>query len=396
MPPVLPLTDAKIKNLAPKEKPYKVFDGRGLYLEVYPHGSKMWRVKYRFEGKDRRVSLGAYPEVGLREARDKAAEVRLKLRDGNDPAASIKRVEEEKTTFQEVVDDWAGRFLVLSQTAPATIKRKRIFLDKHILPTLGPMPMREIDPPVILKLMRKIEAQGHLETAHRVKMICSQIFRFGVAGGQVDRDPTQDLRGAVPPPKVKHRASIIDPAKIAKLLKDVWNYGGHAVVCHALKILPYVFVRPGELRHACWDEIDWPEKLWRIPAEKMKMKTPHLVPLSSQVIEILENLKKHTGRHHFLFPGHRNYDRPMSDMAVNAALRYLGYSSEEITGHGFRSMASTILNEQGYNRDWIERQLAHTERDGVRAAYNYAEYLPERRKMMQAWADYLDLLRLGV
>ena len=274
--------------------------------------------------------------------------------------------------------------------------KKRLFLDKHILPFIGNLPIREIDPPVILnKLMRPVEARGHLETVHRIKMICGQIFRFGVATGAAARDPTQDLKSAVPPPKVTHRASIIEPSRIARLLNDIHNYNGHAVTCHALKLLPLIFVRPGELRHAEWSEIDWKEGQWRIPPEKMKMRITHIVPLARQSLEILESLKRYTGNHKFLFPGQRGDDRPMSDAAINAALRYLGYSGEEITGHGFRSMASTILNEKGYNRDWIERQLAHTEKDNVRAAYNYAEYLPERRRMMQEWADYLDSLRLA-
>ena len=395
MPPVLPLSDARIKSLGPKEKPYKVFDGQGLYLEVYPNGSKLWRIKYKYEGKDRRVSLGAYPEISLKDARIELAKVRLMLREGGNPTAPPRPPEESKgITFGQVAEDWAGRFL--AQTAPATVKKKKMFLDKHIIPVLGNVPIKDIGPQLVLnKLMRPIEARGHLETAHRVKMLCGQIFRFAVAIGEADRDPTQDLKGAVPPPRVTHRATIIEPSKIARLMNDIYNYNGHAVVCHALKLLPLFFVRPGELRHAEWAEIDWTEKQWRIPAEKMKMRVPHIVPFSRQALEILEDLKPYTSRHKFVFPGQRGNDRPMSDAAINAALRYLGYSGDDITGHGFRSMASTILNEKGYNRDWIERQLAHTEHDAVRAVYNYAEYLPERRKMMQDWADYLDSLRLS-
>ncbi len=393
-----PLTDAKVRSLVPRERSYKVFDGHGLYLEVYPHGSKLWRIKYRFDGKDRRLSLGPYPEVGLKDARAEASKVRLKLRDGVDPATpkAGSTLQTSEPTFRDVAEDWAGRFL--AQSEPATVKKKRLFLDKHILPTIGEMSIRKIDPPTILNLlMRPLEDRGQLETAHRLKFLCGQIFRYAIATGQADRDPTQDLRGAVPPPMVTHRATMVDPKKIGPLLRDLYNYDGHVVVQHALMLLPLVFVRPGELRHAEWGEIDWADRLWRIPAGKMKkvkFGLPHLVPLARQSIEILENLKRYTGGRKYLFPGQRGNDRPMSDMAVNAALRYLGYTGNEITGHGFRAMASTILNEKGYNRDWIERQLAHVERDNVRAAYNYAEYLPERRRMMQDWADYLESLRL--
>ena len=284
--------------------------------------------------------------------------------------------------------DWEGQFLDELETA--IIKKKKIQLNGHVYPILGDLPITDITPVDILeRLLRPIQAKGMLETAHRVKLLCSQIFRFAVAIGKIDRDPTHDLRGAMPSPKVKHRSTILDPAQISRLLNDLHTYNGHIVVQHALKLQPLVFVRPGELRHAEWAEIDWEEAQWRIPAHKMKMKAPHIVPLASQALCIIESLHEVTGNHKYLFPGQRGIDRPMSDAAVNAALRYLGYSGDVITGHGFRAMASTILNEKGYNRDWIERQLAHSERDGIRAAYNYAEYLPERRKMMQDWADYL-------
>ena len=288
----------------------------------------------------------------MKEAREKAALIRQKIRDGKNPAEKA-APKDHGVTFGVVAEDWAGRFLVLSQRAPATIKKMRLFLDKHILPVIGSAPIKSIDSPTILnQLLRPIESRGQLETAHRAKGLCSQIFRFAVATGQADRDPTQDLRGAVPPQNVKHRSSFVDPSRISQLLKDIHNYTGHVVTRHALKMLPYVFVRPGELRHAEWSEIDFSEKLWRIPPEKMKkvkFSIPHLVPLSNQVITVLESLKEYTGANKYLFPGQRGNDRPLSDMAINAALRYLGYSGDDITGHGFRSMASTILNEKGYN-----------------------------------------------
>ncbi|GHV56358.1 integrase [Deltaproteobacteria bacterium] len=388
------LSDMKIKSLKPSAKAYKAFDGQGLYLEVMPNGSKKWRYRYLYQGQDKRITLGTYPTMGLKEARTKAEDERRLLAESKDPLQERHIVSQEASelTFLEVAREWEKQFF--ANWRAATVKKKRIQLNGHIYSIIGDLPIKQITPVLILeKVLRPIQTKGQLETAHRAKMLCSQIFRFAVATGQADRDPTQDLRGAMPTPKVKHHATIIEPVKLVKLLNDIQNYNGHVIVRYALRLLPLVFVRPGELRHAEWSEIDWPDAQWRIPAEKMKMRLPHLVPLSRQAVDILKSLFPFTGGHKFVFPGQRGHDRPMSDAAVNAALRYLGYSGEEITGHGFRSMASTILNEKGYNRDWIERQLAHTERDNVRAAYNYAEYLPERRRMMQEWADYLDSLR---
>jgi len=398
MPPRTPLTEIKIKNLAKKEKAYKVFDGQGLYLEVMPNGSKKWRLKYRLKGVEKRISLGGYPEVSLKDARLSIAEVKKALRDGKDPVAERRGSAEEglaalpSPSFAQVTEDWLKRFS--PHWAPKTVKKKLEHLRNHILPATGERPIAEITPSEFLaKVLRPIESRGTLETAHRAKMLSGQVFRFAVASGIINADPTQTLKGALPPAAIKHRASITDPARITKLLRDLDNYDGHIVVRYALKLTPLLFVRPGELRHAEWPEINLEEAIWRIPAEKMKMKTPHLVPLATQAVTLLAELREYTGANKWVFPGLRAGDRPMSDAAVNAALRYLGYEKEEISAHGFRSMASTLLNEQGYNRDWIERQLAHSERDGVRAAYNYAEYLPERRKMMQDWADYLDGLR---
>ncbi len=385
------LSDVKIKSLKPLDKPYKAFDGQGLFLEVMPNGNKKWRFRYLYQGQDKRITLGTYPTMGLKEARTAAEDNRRLLAEKKDPLKerhTVIALPEKPLTFLDVAKDWEGQFLDELETA--TIKKKKIQLNGHVYPILGDLPITDITPVDILeRLLRPIQAKGMLETAHRVKLLCSQIFRFAVAIGKIDRDPTHDLRGAMPSPKVKHRSTILDPAQISRLLNDLHTYNGHIVVQHALKLQPLVFVRPGELRHAEWTEIDWEEAQWRIPAHKMKMKAPHIVPLASQALCIIESLHEVTGNHKYLFPGQRGIDRPMSDAAVNAALRYLGYTGDVITGHGFRAMASTILNEKGYNRDWIERQLAHSERDGIRAAYNYAEYLPERRKMMQDWADYL-------
>ena len=387
------LSDVKIKALKSADKPYKAFDGQGLFLEVMPNGHKKWRFRYLHQGQDKRITLGTYPTMGLKEARSAAEDNRRLLAAKKDPlqerhAEAVAEPVEAPLTFMDVARDWEDQFL--DEMHAATIKKKKMQLNCHVYPVLGDLPIKEIGPMDILeRVLRPIQAKGMLETAHRAKLLCSQIFRFAVATGKVDRDPTHDLRGAMPSPKVKHRSTILDPTQIAKLLRDIHNYNGHIVVQHALKLQPLVFVRPGELRHAEWAEIDWQEAQWRIPDHKMKMRVTHIVPLATQALAILESLHEYTGNHKYLFPGQRGVGRPMSDAAINAALRYLGYSGDAITGHGFRAMASTILNEKGYNRDWIERQLAHSERDGIRAAYNYAEYLPERRKMMQDWADYL-------
>lgn len=388
------LTDVKVKNLQPKDKLYRIFDGHGygLYLEVLPNGSKKWRLKYRNEGRYKCITLGTYPETGLKEARSKAVDQKRLLESGKDPLTERHRERPTLFTFAHLTQDWQKRFF--SSWDEKTQKKKLIHLTNYVLPALGRLPVNEITPAVILnKLLRPIEERGRIETAHRTKMMCSQIFRYGVATGQAERDPTQDLRGALTPVNASRRATIIDPDRIGELLNAIDLYNGFVVVRYALKLAPLLFVRPGELRQAEWTEINWDEALWRIPAEKMKkvkVGIPHFVPLARQAIEMLRELQSVTGENKWVFPGQRANGRSMSDMAMNVALRTLGYSKEDICAHGFRSMASTILNEQGYNRDWIERQLAHTERDGVRAAYNYAEYLPERRKMMQDWADYLD------
>ena len=395
MPPKSPLTEIKIKSLAPKEKAYKVFDGQGLYLEVMPNGSKKWRLKYRLGGVEKRISLGGYPEVPLKDARLSIAEIKKTIRSGKDPVAERRGSTEDaieastSLSFAQITEDWLGRFS--PQWSSKTVKKKREHLNNHLLPIIGERPISEITPSEFLNtVLRPIESRGTVETAHRVKMLAGQIFRFAVATGIINIDPTQTLKGALPPAIIKHRASITDPTRIPKLLHDLDTYNGHVVVSYALKLSPLLFVRPGELRHAEWAEINLAEATWRIPAEKMKMKITHIVPLATQAVALFTELRECTGSNKWVFPGLRTGDRPMSDAAVNAALRYLGYDKEDISAHGFRSMASTLLNEQGYNRDWIERQLAHSERDGVRAAYNYAEYLPERRQMMQAWADYLD------
>jgi integrase len=390
------LTDIKLKSLKPKEKLYAVTDEKGLSIEVPPKGSKRWRFKYRFGGKQKRLSLGIYPEVSLREAREKRDACRKQVAGGIDPSDLRKAEKLELAgheSFEFVTREWHAKYKHnwSYDHAKRTIER----FEKNVFPWLGRLNINDIKPPELLAVLRRIEDRGALDTAHRVHQQCGQVFRYGIATGKAERDTAADLKGALAPVRTKHHASITEPVKIGELMRAINGYSGYFITACALKLAPLVFVRPGELRNAEWSEFDLDAAEWRIPAEKMKMRTLHIVPLSKQAIAILNDLNALTGRDKFLFPSNRTKERPMSDNTINGALRRLGYTKDEMTGHGFRSMASTLLNEQGWNRDAIERQLAHSERDGVRAAYNYAEYLPERKKMMQAWADYLDGLAAG-
>ncbi len=391
----MPLTNTAILNAKPGAKPIKLFDGGGLYLEVAPGGGKWWRLKYRVGGKEKRLSLGVFPVVTLKEARSRRDEARKAIASGVDPGDQRKAVQAAQgaaqLSFEVVAREWFEKFKPTwkSNHADKIIRR----LERDIFPWLGARPIADVTAPDLLKALRRIEARGALETAHRAQQNCGQVFRYAVATGRAERDPTGDLRGALPPARETHHASITDPKAIGELLRALHSYKGSLATCCALRLAPLVFVRPGELRRAEWSEIDIAAAEWRIPGEKMKMGALHVVPLSSQAIAILDELRPLTGHGRYVFPSVRSSKRPMSENTVLAALRRLGYTSEQMTGHGFRSMASTLLNEQGWNRDAIERQLAHAERDNVRAAYNYAEHMPERRKMMQAWSDYLDMLR---
>ncbi len=390
------LTDTAIRNAKPKEKPYKLADGGGLHVLVTREGSKLWRLKYRVGGIEKLLSFGKYPQVTLQEAREKALEAKRDLRTGIDPSHAKKAQKASASgadTFETIAREWFEKF---SPTwSPSHGERIIRRLERDIFPWIGKRPIGEIKAPELLAVLRRIEERGAVETAHRASQNCGQVFRYAVATGRADRDPSGDLRGAIPPTKAKHHASITDPKEIGGLLRAIDDYEGGLIVRCALRLAPLVFTRPGELRRAEWKEIDWDKAEWSIPGEKMKMREKHIVPLSRQAIEILHELQPLTGEGQYLFPSPRSWDRPMSENAVLAALRRMGYSGDQMTGHGFRSMASTLLNEQGWNRDAIERQLAHAERDEIRASYNYAQYMPERRKMMQAWADYLDQLRQG-
>lgn len=398
------LTDIKVKKakggITPDgretSKRYKMGDSRGLYLEVSPNGGKWWRLKYRFDGKEKRLSLGVYPDISLKDARERREELRRQIANGIDPAIVRKEEKEiaaDKNCFETVAREWHSKFS--ANWTEGHTNRTLIRIENDVFPWLGKRNINEITSPDLLVVLRRVEDRGALETAHRINQICGQIFRYAIATGRAERDIAADLRGALPPTRVKHHSSITEPKQVGELIRAINSYGGSFVTAVALKLSPLLFVRPGELRQAEWDEIDFENREWRIPAEKMKMREVHIVPLCTQAIRLLNELKALTGKGKYLFPSNRTATRPMSNNTINASLRRLGYTKEEMTAHGFRSMASTILNEQGWNRDAIERQLAHSEKDGIRAAYNYAQYLPERIKMMQAWADYLDGLAYG-
>ena len=373
-------------------------DERGLYLEVRPEGGKWWRLRYWLNSKEGRLSLGTYPDVSLKMARERRDEARRLIAQGIDPSDARKAQKavtvEDENTFERVAREWFAKFQPNWSASHGNRIMRRFELD--VFPWLGSRPIREIEPQELLTVIQRIEGRGAVETAHRALQNCGQVFRYAVATGRAGRDPCGDLRGAIPPSKEKHHASIIEPKLIAPLLRNLDNYQGSFVVGCALRLAPLVFVRPGELRHAEWMEVNLEALEWRIPGHKMKMREQHIIPLSRQSITIIQELHPLTGHGRYLFPSERTLSRPMSENTVNGALRRMGYSKDEMTGHGFRSMASTLLNELGFNRDWIERQLAHAERDNIRAAYNFAQHLPERRKMMQAWADHLDALKTGV
>lgn len=400
----MPLSDIRLKALKPKVKPdgtstskaYKVTDEKGLYVEVTPTGSKLWRFKYRFEGKEKLLSVGRYPEISLKQARERRDDLRKQVAAGIDPSEARKAEKLSKAgmeSFETVTREWhlKHKHNWSAEHAERTLTR----FEKNVFPWLGSKKVNDISAPELLVVLRRIESRGALDTAHRTHQQCGQVFRYAVATGRAERDPSLDLKGALPPVKTKHHASLTDAKQIGELLRAINGYSGYFPTQCALRFAPLVFVRPKELRSAEWSEFDLGNAEWRIPAEKMKMGILHIVPLSKQALAILEELKPFTGSGKYLFPSNRTKERPMSDNTINGALRRLGFTKDEMTGHGFRSMASTLLNEQGWNRDAIERQLAHSEKDGVRAAYNYAEYLPERKKMMQSWADYLDGLAGG-
>lgn len=393
---VMPLTELACKNAKSADKTVKLFDSGGLYLQVNQNGSKWWRLKYRFDGKEKLLAIGVYPEVTLSRARDQRDDAKRQIKNGVCPSEKKKtekllRHVAKENSFKAVGEEW---YKSRSKNwAPNTAKKMKHFLEKALYPWLANRPIAEIKAPELLAVLKAIEKRGKLELAHRIRECAGQVFRYAIATGRAERDPSADLKGALPPVRQKHHASIIDPKKIGELLKAIDGYQGSLIAKCAMQLAPLVFVRPGELRHAEWSEFDLENKQWRIPAAKMKMRDAHIVPLSRQALEILNAVQPFTGRGRYVFPSMRSENRPMSENTVNAGLRRLGYDKSEMTGHGFRSMASTLLHEQGWPHDAIERQLAHSERNSVVAAYNYAQHIPKRTEMMQAWADFLDELK---
>ena len=393
----MPLSDIKIRNAKPAEKPVRLFDERGLYLEVSPAGGKWWRLKYRFAGKEKRLSLGVYPDVSLKDARDSREECRKMLASGVDPSENRKArksasSDRASNSFEVVTREWFAKFS--SGWAASHSGRILEFFERDVFPWLGDRAISDVTAKDLLGVIRRIEGRGALDTAHRARGRCGQVLRYAVATGRCDRDPSVDLRGALPAAKGGHFAATTEPAKLAGILRAMDGYQGEVTVRCALRLAPLVFVRPGELRAAKWKDIDFDAAEWRYVVTKTKVA--HIVPLSRQAITILRELEPLTSNGAYVFPGARTRLRPMSDNAILAAMRRMGIGKEEMSGHGFRAVARTILDEVlGFRPDYIEHQLAHAVRDPNGRAYNRTAHLAERKKMMQEWADYLDKLKAG-
>ncbi len=394
------LTDTTIRNAKPGPKPTRLFDGGGLYLEVSPAGGKLWRVKYRFAGKERRLALGSYPATSLKDARSKRDDAKRLLEAGIDPGETrrtekLRQEELAANSFETVAREWLLKHMANRSPSHSTKVTRR--LEREVFPYLGHRPIAEIKPPEILAVVQRIERRNILESAHRALQHIGQVMRYAVATGRAEADPTQSLRGALPPSTPKHMAAPTEPTQVGGLLRTIDGFNGGPVVGAALRLLPLLFVRPGELRTMRWEQIDFEAKEWRYTTSKTK--TEHLVPLSSQAIAILEDIRPLTGHlpGGWVFPGGRSPKAPMSNMAINAAYRRLGIDTQgELTGHGWRACARTLLHERlGYAPEVIEHQLAHAVPDALGKAYNRTRFITERTKMMQDWGDYLDKLRTG-
>jgi integrase len=399
---VVALTDVAVRNAKPGPKPYKMGDSHGLFLLVQPTGGKLWRFKYRVDGREKKLAIGPYPEIGLGEARRRRDEAREAMAAGKDPAREKQRDKvrakvEAENTFAAITAEFCEKRKRDGQRAwaPATAKRCEYLLS-ILCGSIGNMPIAEIEPADVLVAVRRIEGKGKLESARRTLQLAGSVFRYAVATARLKSDPTRDLKGALTSPTVTHYGAVIDPAGVGELLRSIDGYEGQPITKFAMQLAPHVFVRPGELRHAEWSEIDLEGALWTIPASKTKMRKEHVVPLSCQAIAILKGVQSLTGQGGYVFPSFRTRRRPMSDNTINAGLRRLGYATDEMTAHGFRAMASTLLNESGkWNPDAIERALAHGDTDKVRAAYHRGAHWKERVAMAQWWSDYLDELRRG-
>lgn len=386
------LTEAKIKSIKPSGKITRFHDRQGLYLELSVAGGKHWRWKYAFEGKEKRLSFGAWPDVSLKEAREKRDACRKNLMEGLDPGKEMVRRRQSGTaTFRAVAEEWVGHQKnVWAETHAETVESR---LAGNVYPYVGDSSIGDITPQDVLALLRKIEERGAYEVAKRVLGICSLVFRYGVAIGAVKSDPCRDLRGALVPRQKGQFAALTKPKDAGALMVAIDEYKGSVVVRAALKLSALTFCRPGEIRKAEWVEIDFESEEWTIPAARIKVRVEHRVPLSKQALEVLRGLYPLTGSGRYLFPGPRGESRPLSENAVNVAIRIMGYGKDQMCAHGFRAMASTLLNEIGHREDVIETQLGHKGADKIRSIYNRAEYMKDRRQLMQAWADYLDELK---
>ena len=392
------LSATRVRSCKAQAKPYKLFDEKGLFLLVQPTSAKYWRFKYRYGGKEKLLSMGTYPEVSLKAARERRDDARKLVVSGVDPSAARRaehraRTHARESSFERVAYEWFAR--KEPNWVPSHSSKIRGRLDRYLIGYLGDRPIDEITAPEILEVLRKIEVTGKHETVRRVRQVAAQVFAYAIAIGSVKYDPTAGLAKALTVPKQKHFAAITDPAGIGDLMRAIYVYDGTPVVCAALKLAPVLFVRPGELRRMEWSELNLDEAMWRIPGPKMKMKRDHLVPLATQALDIIADLKPLNDRSKYVLPSARGRSRPMSENAVTVALRNMEYTGDQMTGHGFRHMASTLLHEQGWPTEVVEKQLAHADKNAIRAIYNAAEYLPKRQEMMQAWADYLDGLRNG-
>ena len=391
------LTATAVKQAKPKAKPYKLADGGGLYLNVKTAG-KYWRYKYRFAGKEKLLALGTYPDISLADARKLHQAARENLADGIDPSSHKKTKKSadqsnSANSFEAVAIEWSK---TRSKKADSTEKRQRALLEKDLFPFIGSRPIADIDAPELLKTLRKIENRGAIETAHRANRLAGQIFRYAIVTGRSKHNPSIDLKDALTQPIKSHRKSITDPAEVGPLMAAIKNYQATPVVMAALQLSPLFLCRPGELRHLEWAEVNFAEARIELPASKMKTKEPHIIPLASQAIAILKELQPISGRGKYVFPSARGASRPLSDNGVRTALRTLGYTNDQICPHGFRAMGRTILDEVlNFPVDWIEHQIAHSVKDANGRAYNRTKHLPQRKKMMQAWADYLDDLANG-
>jgi len=395
----MPLTTTAIKAARPQAKPYKLFDEKGLFLSIEPKGSRLWRFKYRHNGKEKKLALGSFPEVGLKEARDKRDEARALIAAGVDPGHKKKTDKQTQAlqaanTFQAVAEEFIAK-REREGLAAVTLAKARWLLELLAV-NIGPRPIAQITAPELLSALRAVEKRGNLETARRMRSFAGRVFRYGVATGRCERNVAADLLGALTAPTVTHRAAILKPAGVGALLRAIEGYSGYPSTALALRLAPHVFVRPGELRHAEWQEVDFDKAVWLIPGAKTKMGKDHQVPLSQQAVSILQDARKFSAGEGYIFPSFCSTKRPISENTLNGALRRLGYKGDEMTAHGFRAIASTLLNESGkWNPDAIERALAHGQDNGVRAAYSRGAYWDERVRMAQWWSDHLDGLRSG-